>query len=720
MVLPRPPYRSDFERQCFPALPRSSCIDASTIETADIATLRTYLFSSGHVVNNRRASDRDNIAFFDGAAIRAAARRYFTPRELITRILDSRVLQGGRLKPLHDDADLRDAIDALDASQLRDRERFLLLYAADTFPRCVLDELDPLQISAGFTALQDAVRTRVDALRGGARMPPVRNFVLTRLRQRAGAETVQGDNVLREFVVTLDAARITREEMRAVVECVSGRPIASGECVREFTRMQDAMRAETRRAVDVLRRRCEPRMADDSVLRVALAMLDVRCETGSGDDVRCQVVRALSVLYDACDELLAPGASVEMTLLCVQVNLFAACGGEAMALGGQEQRDLFARMRADLGRVDRERRNTEPAWLDETMLRRMTELWDTGMDAEVIETGDTDAQTGKDVVGGGAECPINIDIGDRAGSPTDTLIGGGEAAEMAALEVEVEYLSPPNCSVSPQLATISPKLHWADPIVQDSEPEEKETLEEVLQPEWQNIEASEDEDEDDDGSSTSTLPSRSPVPRSSPHNPLQAHRGHRAPGQLKPLTPVTLEHPKTKPESPRVQRLSPRSVQHKRREVSSDEDPILFCDTPEQGQSGELSKSDSSQSDSESEQQDVRPPPKEPERIRSVAAKAKPRQPRLDDSGCRIQTKSDPDTDAAGERGDLLVETNVVQGDKPHGRGREREIECEVESDQVPWPRPKKQHRKPTVERGAGRRTDRQGKDHVRRANHRR
>lgn len=154
MVLTPPPYRSDYERQCFPALPYSTCVNASTIDATNVFTLRTYLLSSGHIINAQRTSDREIIGLFDESAIRAAARRYFTPRELTSRILHSRILQGGRLTRLHDDADLRNAIDALDPDTLRDRDRFQLLYAADSFPAALTDELDAMQISAAFSSFQ--------------------------------------------------------------------------------------------------------------------------------------------------------------------------------------------------------------------------------------------------------------------------------------------------------------------------------------------------------------------------------------------------------------------------------------------------------------------------------------------------------------------------------------------------------------------------------------
>ncbi|KAL0630608.1 hypothetical protein Q9L58_010544 [Maublancomyces gigas] len=77
------------------------------------------------------------------------------------------------LKRLHDDDDddddndddFRHAIDALDPDQLRDWERFRVLYAADSFPAGVSDELDLVLISAAFTALQGPLQAEVDALR---------------------------------------------------------------------------------------------------------------------------------------------------------------------------------------------------------------------------------------------------------------------------------------------------------------------------------------------------------------------------------------------------------------------------------------------------------------------------------------------------------------------------------------------------------------------------
>lgn len=56
--------------------------------------------------------------------------------------------------PLSDDDDLRDSIDALDTDHLRDREKFQLLFAADTFPYGMQDEFNPTQINSVFKSLQ--------------------------------------------------------------------------------------------------------------------------------------------------------------------------------------------------------------------------------------------------------------------------------------------------------------------------------------------------------------------------------------------------------------------------------------------------------------------------------------------------------------------------------------------------------------------------------------
>lgn len=777
MVLARPPYRSDYERQCFPALPYSTCVNASAIDATDISALRTYLLSSGHIINAQRTSDRDIIGFFDESAIRAAARRYFTPRELITRILDSRILQGGLLKRLQEDDDLRDAIDALDCEQLRDRERFRLLYAADSFPAGVSDELDPVQISAAFTSLQGALRAEVDALRARSDQPAIRNFVLTRVRQkRADAGTIYGDNVMREFVTTLDPSRLTHEELNAILACVSGRTTTPTSCEREFRNLQAALRGESHKAHELIQRRYEPQPSDDCILRIALEMLNVRFVGGDGD-VRCQLVRALADLYDGCDELLSPGPVGDMTPLCRQVNLFAVHGKRVMELGVEKQKRSFARLRADVTAVDLP---TEPGWLGETRLRRMVELWQTEM-ADLHVMREISRRGSWEDAGGESRTAGSNNRGRMKQEYYTDTESGRESNQMLELEVEGEYRSPKSRSASPtsfSVNVVSLEIEWDEQDEQQSEVEEQHVCEEVHQPDWQQIHykdeevEGEDEDEDEDEAKADDEDEAeaddenedgaeaedeveeegeeeeeedrveveedneddvededrhgdkaTPGVHSSDLQSLnkeQVQREYRAPQVNNPPNPVKLDNARVISASPRIH---PRHAQPEMIDVdetarTSESDG----EDDSENQSEGRSEADSCESDIESQHDADRTLPKEPDRPVSVAGKAGSRKRRHNDSSSRNpQPSSDtPNVDTAYSRRDLAIETSIVKGNTAYWREREREVEYGAIADQPPWPRPKKHHKRPAGERGGARRTEEKGRDHIRRTHRRR
>lgn len=375
------PYRSDYERQCFPLLSCVNCVDVKGIQAADISQVRSYLFSSGHVVNNRPTSNRENIGFFDSFGIRLAATKYLSPRELICRILESRILQGGRLIPLSEDDDLRDAIDALDSEHLRDREMFQLLYAADTFPDGVRDEFNPTQIHSAFKSLQESLRkTNYNRLR---KQPAIRNFVLTRLRQRH--KTPHPDIVMREFIITLDLSRLTQGEVTEIMNSVRDRgPTNSAECGPELRRYQTLLRYENKMANEIMHRRYEPDPADDNILRLVLAMLNVPFVEDT-EDARFQVIQAMAEDYNSCDELLCPRPIDDMTFLCLQINLCGIYGTEVMTLDEDEQTQMFAIARAELQTFGGFRGSSIPEWLETTRLERMVELWDG--EGEPLNTG---------------------------------------------------------------------------------------------------------------------------------------------------------------------------------------------------------------------------------------------------------------------------------------------------------------------------------------------
>lgn len=418
----------------------------------------------------------------------------------------------------------------------------------------------------------------------------------------------------------------------------------SGE--REFRNLQAVLRRESQKAQEVIKRRYEPQAGDECILRIPLEMLGVRFIGGDGD-VRCQLVRALSEMYDGCDELLSPGPVGDMTPLCRQVNLFAVHGEQVMKLDEEQQKRAFARLREDL-RVDLAQ---ESEWLGETRVRRMVELWDAGLDP--AETDMTNPQALREMVRRG-----DREVAEAGGSRTSSNSGGrmefehytdtdGDRGsdEMEELEVEEEYLSPKSRSASPAsapVAAVSPKIEWDEQDELESEAEE-DVREAVHQPEWQQIQcsgdeeesgqkdedkdqgedqnsdenAAEDDDEDEDQDDDDDEPpldvnspdSQSLMPVNSNAQQQQVRQVYKVPPKA---TPVKLDNARNISSSPRTEQHSPRSAQHTQPETTDEDEPQVASHSEEEDQSENqsegLSDAETCQSDTES-QLDDRPPP---------------------------------------------------------------------------------------------------------------
>lgn len=136
---------------------------------------------------------------------------------------------------------------------------------------------------------------------------------MTRLRQRN--TTV---HVMREFILTLNPTRLTLQELWGIMNSVQ-RPTNRSNCQQEFREFQTLLRCKYKMANEIIHKRYEPNCVENNILRLVLDILKVEFVEDT-EDVRFQVVQAMSGYYNSCDELLSPVSIDDMTLLCLQIN----------------------------------------------------------------------------------------------------------------------------------------------------------------------------------------------------------------------------------------------------------------------------------------------------------------------------------------------------------------------------------------------------------------